>query len=92
MSTMEITAKIKELKELKALVKEAEIQIGALEDAIKAEMAKQNSEEMVAGIYIVRWTSVTSSKFDSNAFKKNMPDLYEKFIKQVNSRRFSISG
>lgn len=91
MSTVEITAKIEEIKELEELIKEAEAEVEALKDEIKAVMLERNTEEMEVGKYIVRWTSVLSSRFDSTAFKKVMPDLYRAYTKQVASRRFSVS-
>ena len=63
----------------------------ALRDDIKNEMLSRNTEELEAGQYIVRWTSVLSQRFDSTAFKKVMPDVYKDFIKQTASRRFSIA-
>ena len=63
----------------------------SLRDEIKAEMLNRNTEEMEAGQYIIRWTSVLSQRFDSTAFKKVMPDVYKSFIKQTTSRRFSIN-
>ena len=38
MSTMDITAKLREIKELQALIDEAQTEIEALKDAVKAEM------------------------------------------------------
>ena len=92
MSTIEITSKIEALKDLEALIEEAKSEAEALRDEIKAEMLNRNNEEMEAGQYIVRWTSVLSQRFDSTAFKKVMPDVYKSFIKQTASRRFSISA
>ena len=92
MSTIEITSKIEALKELEALIDEAKSEAEALRDEIKAEMLNRNTEEMEAGQYIVRWTSVLSQRFDSTAFKKVMPDVYKSFTKQTASRRFSISA
>ena len=92
MSTIEITSKIEALKELEALIEEAKSEAEALRDEIKAEMLNRNTEEMEAGQYIVRWTSVLSQRFDSTAFKKVMPDVYKSFTKQTASRRFSISA
>lgn len=92
MSTIEITSKIEALKELEALIEEAKAEAESLRDAIKAEMLNRNTEEMEAGQYIVRWTSVLSQRFDSTAFKKVMPDVYKSFTKQTASRRFSISA
>ena len=90
MSTVEITSKIEALKELEALIEEAKAEAEALRDDIKTEMLTRNTEELEAGQYIVRWTSVLSQRFDSTAFKKVMPDVYKDFTKQVSSRRFSI--
>lgn len=92
MSTVEISTKIKELKALEELIKEAEAEAEALKDEIKAEMMKRNTEEMEAGQYIIRWTSVLSNRFDTTAFKMVMPDVYKAYTKQVSSRRFTISG
>ena len=91
MSTIEITSKIEALKELETLIEEAKAEAEALRDEIKAEMVNRNAEEMEAGQYIVRWTSVLSQRFDSTAFKKVMPDIYKSFTKQVSSRRFTIA-
>ena len=63
----------------------------ALRDAIKAEMYEMDTEELVTGTYIVRWTSVLSNRFDTTTFKKVMPDVYKAYTKQVESRRFTIA-
>lgn len=91
MSTTEITSKIEALKDLESLIEEAKAEAECLRDEIKQEMLNRDTEEMEAGQYIVRWTSVLSQRFDSTAFKKVMPDIYKAYTKQVSSRRFSIS-
>ena len=91
MSTVEITSKIDALKDLETLIEEAKAEAEALRDEIKAEMLSRNTEEMEAGQYIVRWTSVLAQRFDTTAFKKVMPEVYKEYTKQVSSRRFSIA-
>lgn len=91
MSTNEMTAKVRELKELKVLADELAAEITAIEDEIKAEMTARNADEMTVDVYKIRWTPVTSSRFDSASFKKAMPDLYGKFTKTTTSRRFSVA-
>ena len=91
MSTVEITSKIDALKDLETLIEEAKAEAEALRDEIKAEMLSRNTEEMEAGQYFVRWTSVLSQRFDTTAFKKVMPEVYKEYTKQVSSRRFSIA-
>ena len=91
MSTIEITTKIAALKELEDLIEEAKAEAETLRDEIKSEMLNRNTEEMEAGQYIIRWTSVLSQRFDTTGFKKAYADLYKEYTKQVASRRFSIA-
>ena len=91
MSTAEITSKIEALKDLESLIEEAKAEAEALRDEIKTEMLNRDIEELEAGQYIVRWTSVLTQRFDTTAFKKVMPDVYKAYTKQVSSRRFSIA-
>ena len=92
MSTTELTAQIESLRALEELIEEAKAEAETLRDAIKQEMLTRDTEELTAGQYIVRWTSVLSQRFDSTAFKKVMPDVYKAYTKQVASRRFTISA
>ena len=91
MSTIEITSKVEALKDLETLIEEAKAEAEALRDEIKQEMLNRNTEEMEAGQYIIRWTSVLSQRFDTTAFKKVMPDIYKAYTKQTASRRFTIA-
>ena len=91
MSTVEITSKIEALKDLESLIEEAKAEAETLRDEIKSEMLNRDTEELEAGQYIVRWTSVLTQRFDTTAFKKVMPDVYKAYTKQVSSRRFSIA-
>ena len=91
MSTKEIISKIEALTEWEAIIEEAKAEAEALRDSIKAEMLNQNTEELEAGAYIIRWTSVLTNRFDTTSFKKSHGDMYKEFTKQVSSRRFTIS-
>ena len=91
MSTIEIQVLIESLRTLEELIEEANAEANVLRDALKSEMLKRDTEELTAGRYIVRYTNVLSQRFDSTAFKKVMPEVYKAYLKQVSSRRFSIS-
>ena len=91
MSRNELITKIEQLKEWEAILEEAQNEVEALRDCIKAEMLQEETEELAVGAYIVRWTSVLSNRFDSTAFKKEHAELYKSFTKQVASRRFTIA-
>lgn len=87
----ELENKIKELKELEAMAHELDTEIESLKDELKAVLVSENKEELVTGAYILRYTTVTTNRFDSTTFKKTYSDLYKQFTKQTTSRRFSIS-
>lgn len=92
MTTNELRNKIEELKELEALVKEAEAEIEALKDELKAEMTKQHKEEMNVGRYIMRWKSVTTNRLDGKSLQSAMPTVYNAYLKPSVSMRFTITG
>ena len=91
MSKMELIAKVELLNEYEAMIEELKTEAETVRDSIKAEMIERETEELIAGSYIIRWTSVLSNRFDSTAFKKVYGDLYKAFTKQSASRRFTIS-
>ena len=91
MSKTEMTSKVRELKELKAMADELAAEITTIEDSIKADMTAQGVEEMMVDVYTVRYKTVKSSRFDTTAFKKAMPDLAAQFTKETESRRFTVA-
>lgn len=89
MSTNEIEAKCRELRQLQALIEEAEQEAEAIKDALKAHMG--DSEEMRAGEYKVTWKPVTSSRLDAKALKAALPDVAQAFTKTTTTRRFCVA-
>ena len=92
MSKFELLAKIELLNKYEAMIEEMKAEADAVRDAIKAEMTERDTEELIAGQYIIRWTSVLSNRFDSTGFKRVCPELYKAYTKQGSSRRFTISA
>ena len=91
MSITELETRIEKLQEWEFLAAEAMAEADAIRDLIKTEMQNRNTEELQAGRFIIRWTSVVSNRFDSSAFKRVHGELYKAFCKAVQSRRFTIS-
>ena len=91
MTMHELTSKVEELKELKVMAEELSAEMEALEDAIKAEMAAREAEELQAGLFKVRYKTVESRRLDGKSLKSEMPELYERFSKAVVARRFVIA-
>ncbi len=91
MSTNDLVMKVEKLKELEELLEEVKTEAENVRDEIKQEMLTQDTEELEAGQYIIRWTSVLTNRFDTTAFKKVLPDVYKACTKQITSRRFTIA-
>ena len=91
MTTNEITNMIETMNNYDELAAKAKAKADAIRDALKEEMIARDIEELDAGAYIIRYTSIISNRFDSTTFKRLYADLYKDFTKPVSSRRFSIS-
>ncbi len=89
MSINELESKCRELRQLQALIDEAQAEAETIKDAIKAAMG--DSESMNAGEYKITWKSVTSSRIDTAALKKALPDLAQQFTKTTTARRFCVA-
>lgn len=64
----------------------------ARKDLIANQIKAQMGEYSRAFVFDrkVHWTPITSSKFDSKTFSKDHPDLYEKYKRESQYRRFQI--
>mgnify|MGYP006886753308 FL=1 len=91
MKNSDIRNTVEELQNLYAQADELKAQITAREAMIKEEMEARETETLDLGNVIIRFTSIISNRFDTTNFKKQYSDLYNSFIKQVASRRFSIA-
>ena len=76
MSKIELLAKIELLNKYEAMMEELKAEADTIRNSIKAEMEAREVEELIAGQYIVRYTSVLSNRFDSTAFKKVIDNRY----------------
>jgi len=89
MTTAEIIKTLTDLQELKRMQEDLETEISALTDAIKAEMGE--SELLTAGPYKVTWKPVTTSRIDTAALKKALPDVAAQYTRTTTARRFLVA-
>ena len=91
MSISEMNIKVKELRELRRMAEELNAEIEALQDSIKAEMTARNTDEISGTDWRITWKNVTSSRLDTSALKKAMPEIAAQFTKSTASRRFVLA-
>ena len=89
MSNPTLESTIHEILDLKRMREELDAAITALEDSIKAVMGDE--ELLTAGAYKVSWKTFTSSRVDTTALKKALPDVAAAYTKTTTARRFSIN-
>lgn len=91
MSIQEIDMKIKELRELQAMVEEATAQIEAIKDSIKMKMVDEGTEVLQGNGWKATWHTVTTSRLDSKALKAAHPDLAAQYSKVTSTTRFTLA-
>ena len=72
----------------KAQVKELEGIIDEYENTLKA--ALQEANRGILDDYVISWPVVKSKRLDTKRLKDEHPGIYEKYLRETESRRFSI--
>lgn len=91
MNRTEINETVKNIRELKRMKEELEAEISAEEDRIKEEMNRRSTYTILGTDYKITYNEVTSTRLDTTALKKALPDVAERFTKTSTSRRFCIA-
>ena len=91
MSTVEITGKAREYREIQAMIKELEDAAEALKTAITAEMDARSVDTLTADVFTIRWTAYTSQRVDTTALMKELPDVAARYTKTTEARRFQVA-
>ena len=91
MSQNELSAKILELRELKRLQEELSGEIEAIQDDIKRHMDATQVDTLSGNDWKVTYKAVTSSRLDTSALKKALPDIAAQYTKTTTSRRFLLA-
>lgn len=90
LSERQIENRINKIRALEAEIKELEAELDSIKDELKADMRTRDVEEVATPNFTVRYKTIISNRFDSTAFKKAEPKMYEAYVKSSESRRFTI--
>ena len=91
MSIIDIDSKIKELRELRRMADELTAEMESITDSIKRHMDAEGVDTLNGTDWKVTYKAVTSSRLDTTALKKALPDLTAQFTKTTTARRFCIA-
>lgn len=91
MSINDMDSKIKELRELCRMADELAAEMESITDSIKRHMDAEGVDTLNGTDWKVTYKAVTSSRLDTTALKKALPDLTAQFTKTTTARRFCIA-
>lgn len=86
-----LDSQIHELRELHRMADELTAAIDTIQDAIKAEMTAAGVDVLTGSDWKAVRKPVTTSRIDTSALKKALPDLAVQFTKVSTARRFSVA-
>lgn len=89
MTIAELTKVITDLQDLRRMQDELTSEIEALQDAIKAAMG--DDEVITAGPWRVTYRPVTSTRIDTTALRRELPDVAARYSKTTTTRRFTVA-
>ena len=90
MSTNELNTLARDLKELRLMAEQLDTKIKTIEDAIKAHMTENAVDTLITTDVKITWRTVTSSRIDTAALKKQLPDVAAVFTRETTTRRFTV--
>ena len=87
---MNINETMRELAQYTRLQEEAAAMVEALKDQLKQYMSENQLETLAGGEHKATYKTVTSSRIDTTALKKNAPAVADRFTKTITAKRFTF--
>lgn len=88
---MDINAIMAELAQYTRMAEEIAATVDSLKDQIKQYMNDNQLETLTGAEHKAIYKTVTSSRIDTTALKRNAPDIAEKYTKTTETKRFTFA-
>lgn len=88
---MNIDSIMKELAEYIRMGEQIAATVDGLKDQLKQIMREQNTDTLTGAEHKATYKAVTSSRVDTTALKKDMPDVAARYTKTTETRRFTFA-
>ena len=88
---MHIDSIMKELAEYIRMQEEAAAMVEALKDQLKERMTAAGVESLAGSEHKATYKAVTSSRVDTSALKKELPEIAARYTKTTTARRFTFA-
>ena len=84
----DINIMFSELAQYTRIMEEATATVDGLKDEIKKYMEDHNTDIVIGTEHKATYKAVTSSRIDTTALKKDLPDIVAKYTKTTETKRF----
>ena len=88
---MNIDSIMAELAQYIRMQEEAAAMVESLKDQLKARMTADGVESLAGSEHKATYKAVTSSRVDTTALKKDLPEIAARYTKTTTARRFTFS-
>lgn len=88
---MNIDSIMKELAEYIRMQEEAAAMVESLKDQLKERMTAAGVESLARSEHKATYKAVTSSRVDTTALKKELPEIAARYTKTTTARRFTFA-
>lgn len=88
---MNIDSIMKELAEYIRMQEEAAAMVESLKDQLKERMTAAGVESLAGAEHKATYKAVTSSRVDTAAIKRDMPEVAARYTKTTTTRRFTFA-
>lgn len=82
---------MKELAEYIRMQEEAAAMVESLKDQLKERMTAAGVESLAGSEHKATYKTVTSSRVDTTALKKDLPEIAARYTKTTTARRFTFA-
>lgn len=91
MSQNALITALAELADLEQLKAELDAQIEGVKDQIKAHMTDTEQETLTAGCWAISYKPVTSTRIDTAALRRDLPEVWTEYGKTSTVKRFTVN-
>lgn len=84
----DINMMFSEVVQYTRIMEEAAATVDGLKDEIKRYMEEHNTDILTGNEHKATYKAVQSSRIDTTALKKDMPDIAARYTKTTNTKRF----
>lgn len=88
---MNINAIMSELAQYIRMQEEAAAMVESLKDQLKAQMQATGADTLAGDEHKATYKAVTSSRVDTTALKRDLPEIAAQYTKTTTARRFTFA-